>query len=85
MERKVRKGITIKEIIILITCTNFYNNNNSNNYQLSILKAEIIYKKSRIKLVKIDIICFYNYNLYYIFYNKFLIYILNHKSCCYSC
>ena len=59
MERKVRKGITIKEIIILITCTNFYNNNNSNNYQLSILKAEIIYKKSRIKLVKIDIICFY--------------------------
>ena len=60
MERKVRKVITIKEIIILITCTNFYNNNNnSNNYQLSILKAKIIYKKSRIKLVKIDIICFY--------------------------
>ena len=37
----------------------FFNNNNSNNYQLQIAKAKIIYKKSRIKLVKIDIICFY--------------------------
>ena len=51
----------------------FFNNNNSNNYQLQIVKAKIIYKKSRIKLVKIDIICFYMKTIKLIYINKNLV------------